>query len=616
MYKFIFSVLFALLFNFNATSQFHIIPEPNSIKYLNSSSGIKKSIFIKSDQEDRFELDQLKKILTSKGYNIVNTAKNASPIVLSRSNDRSFRPEYYSLNISKGSINIKAQTAKGIYYAIQTLDQILPNYSKEVVVQNVEIKDAPRFGWRGLMLDVSRHFFTVDEVKSYIDQMSKYKFNTFHWHLTDDNGWRIEIKALPRLTEIGAWRVQRFGKFNNRKDPQPGEVASYGGYYTQQQIKEVIQYASERHITIVPEVDIPGHSMALLAAYPELSTRKEAKYVNPGTAFSEWYGNGKFKMLIENTLNPVDEKVYETLDVIFSEIATLFPGEYIHAGGDEAYHGFWEEDENCKKFMSENNMKEVVELQSYFMKRVEKIISGKGKKMIGWDEILEGGIAEGAAVMSWRGLKGGIEAASHGHKVVMSPTTYAYLDYSQGDHSVEFPIYADLSLKKSYEFEPVPVGVDPSMILGAQGNLWTEQIPNLSHAFYMTYPRAFSIAETAWSNPELKNWSNFVKKVEHHIDLFEKDEIQINRSFRDPYITFKKMNNKIYCEMTCEVEEATIYYTIDQTFPDKKSAVFTLPFEVPEGEIMIKAVTYKDGQPYGRLINLNWAEVSRRIKKL
>lgn len=616
MYKFIFSVLFALMFNFSAISQFYIIPEPNSIKYHNSTSSIKKSIFIKSDQEYRFEVDQLKNVLTSKGYSIVNAAKNATTVVLSTTNDRSFRPEFYTLNISKGNINLKAQTAKGIFYAIQTLDQILPVYSKDVVVQNAEITDAPRFGWRGLMLDVSRHFFTVDEVKSYIDQMSKYKFNTFHWHLTDDNGWRIEIKALPKLTEVGAWRVQRFGKFNNRKDPQPGEVASYGGYYTQQQIKEVIQYATERHITIVPEVDIPGHSMALLAAYPELSTRKEAKHVNPGTAFSEWYGNGKFKMLIENTLNPVDEKVYETLDVIFSEIAALFPGEYIHAGGDEAYHGFWEEDENCKKFMSENNMKEVVELQSYFMKRVEKIIAGKGKKMIGWDEILEGGIAEGAAVMSWRGLKGGIEAASHGHKVVMSPTTYAYLDYSQGDHSVEFPIYADLSLKKSYDFEPVPAGVDPSMILGAQGNLWTEQIPNLSHAFYMTYPRAFSIAETAWSNPDLKNWSHFVNKVEHHIDLFEKDEKQISKAFRDPYVTFKKMNNKIYCEMTCEVEETTIYYTFDQTFPDKKSAVFTIPFEVPEGEIMIKAITYKDGKPYGRLINLNWAEVSRRIKKL
>lgn len=616
MYK-IFAVTI-LIFHFNtiAFTQYNIIPEPNSINYLTTSSKINKSIYISSVGDYRFEVEYLTKLLIEKGYLIVNSKKNATILNITTSKDRSFRPEFYNLSINKGSINVTAQTGKGVFYAIQSINQILPDYKPNTVITNVEITDSPRFGWRGLMLDVSRHFFTVDEVKAFIDQMAKYKFNTFHWHLTDDNGWRIEIKSLPKLTEVGAWRVQRNGKFNNRKDPQPDEPATYGGFYTQEQIKEVINYAAARHITIVPEVDVPGHSMAMLAAYPELSTRKEPKYVNPGTAFSEWYGDGKFKMLVENTLNPVDEKVYETLDKVFGEIATLFPGEYIHAGGDEAYHGYWDEDETCRDFMKKNNMKEVVELQSYFMKRVEKIISSKGKKMIGWDEILEGGIAEGAAVMSWRGLKGGIEAASNGHKVVMSPTTYAYLDYTQGDHSVEFPIYADLSLKKSYEFEPVPGGVDPSMILGAQGNLWTEQIPNLNHVFYMTYPRAMSIAETAWSNPEKKNWSNFVNKVEYHISLFENEEKQISKAHRDPYITFKKMNEKIYCEITSQVEDATIYYTFDQTFPDKKSLVYTLPFVVPEGDIMIKATTYKNGKPYGKTISLNWAEVSRRMKKL
>jgi hexosaminidase len=234
--------------------------------------------------------------------------------------------------------------------------------------------------------------------------------------------------------------------------------------------------------------------MAALAAYPELSTRKEPKTVNPGAKFAEWYGDGKFEMLIENTLNPADEKVYEFLDKVFTEIAALFPGEFIHMGGDECYHGYWEKDVEVQKFMKKHQIKDSHELQSYFVKRTEKIINSKGKKMIGWDEILEGGLAEGAAVMSWRGMKGGIEAAKMGHEVVMSPTTFAYLDYTQGDHSVENPIYADLSLEKAYSFEPVPEGIDAKLILGGQGNLWTEVIPDLQFAFYMTYPRAFAIA--------------------------------------------------------------------------------------------------------------------------
>ena len=285
--------------------------------------------------------------------------------------------------------------------------------------------DYPRFGWRGLMLDVSRNFFSKEDVKQYIDQMARFKYNTFHWHLTDDNGWRIEIKSLPKLTEVGAWRVPRYGQFSERAKPNPGEKATVGGFYTQEDIKEIIQYAADRNITIVPEVDVPGHSMAAIAAYPELSCTKDPNTkVNPGSSFSEWYGDGKFKMLLDNTLNPSDEKVYEFLDKVFTEIAALFPNPYIHVGGDECYKGFWTEDPGCQALMKKMNMKKPEELQSYFMKRVETILKSKGKKLIGWDEILEGGLAPEATVMSWRGIKGGIEAAKLGHDVVMTPNNF------------------------------------------------------------------------------------------------------------------------------------------------------------------------------------------------
>ena len=266
--------------------------------------------------------------------------------------------------------------------------------------------------------------------------------------------------------------------------------------------------------------------MALLAAYPELSTKKEITQVSVGHKFAEWFDDGSFKIYTENMLNPANEKVYQTLDKIYSEIAKLFPGEYIHMGGDECYKGYWEESNEVKNFMKKNEMENMHDLQAYFIDRVQKIIESKGKKMIGWDEITEGHLNQDAAVMSWQGTKGGIKAAKLGHKVVMSPTTYAYLDYIQGDKSVENSIYASLSLEKSYKFEPVPDSVNPKFIMGGQGNLWTEVIPTLSFAYYMTYPRALSISETLWSPKEKKNWENFANKTLVHFNRFDEQKIK------------------------------------------------------------------------------------------
>ena len=271
-----------------------------------------------------------------------------------------------------------------MFYGTQTLTQLLPQAvesqtatSANWTLPAVRITDYPRFGWRGIMLDVSRHFFPKEDVKRYIDQLARLKYNTFHWHLTDDNGWRIEIKSLPKLTEVGAWRVARSGHFGDRADPKPGEPVPYGGFYTQDDIKEIVAYARARNVTIVPEIDVPGHSMAALAAYPELSCTKAAVSVNPGTPFSEWYGNGTFKMKVENTLNPSDEKVYAFLDKVFTEVAALFPNPYIHVGGDECYKGYWAQDTACQALMKKLNIRHVEDLQGYFMSRVEKILDGE-----------------------------------------------------------------------------------------------------------------------------------------------------------------------------------------------------------------------------------------------
>jgi hexosaminidase len=532
--------------------------------------------------------------------------------------------EGYKLEVNSLSIKLSANQSAGIFNGFQTLRQLFPvefesnhnNHLESIKVSGCKIIDYPRFKWRGLMLDVSRHFFTVDEVKAYIDKMSQFKFNVFHWHLTDDEGWRIEIKSLPKLTEVGAWRVQRYGSFGkDRPYPSPNEETTYGGFYTQDQIKDVVKYALERNITIVPEIDMPGHSMAALAAYPELSTKKEAKFVSPGSKFSEWYGNGKFKMLIENTLNPTDEKVYDFVEKVFSEIAELFPGDYIHMGGDECYKGYWEEDTLVQKFMKTNNIKDAHELQSYFVKRVEKIISSKGKKLIGWDEILEGGLAESAAVMSWRGMKGGIEAAKMGHQVVMSPSTYAYLDYTQGDYSVENKVYANLSLETCYSFEPVPTDVDPKYILGGQGNLWAEKVPSLPFAFYMTYPRALAISETLWSPKENKDWNSFISRVENEFERFDNANVNISKAVLDPIIRVFYDENKLMCELKNSVPNTEIYYTINNTYPAKFGIKYTEPFEIPNGDLNLITQTIKNGNAIGRELKVHRTELEKRISK-
>lgn len=621
MKKIISTFLFLTLF-YQSFGQHEIIPTP--VNYVqNENELVFDNLIIKVNANNK-EIDQytqqFEQHLTTIGFRKYNDkTQKTIEVTLNKKENSELGDEGYILEVNQQGIKLSANKAAGIFNGYQTLKQMIPVIKGEelVVIKSCKIVDYPRFAWRGLMLDVSRHFFTVDEVKSYLDKMSEYKFNVFHWHLTDDQGWRIEIKSLPKLTEIGAWRVERHGRFGEERPfPKEGEKATYGGFYTQDQIKDIVQYASDRNITIVPEIDIPGHSMAALAAYPELSVNKQPTFVVPGSKFVNWHGGGKFDMIIENTLNPTDEKVYNFIDKVFTEVAQLFPGKYIHMGGDEAYHGFWERDADVQKFMKKNKIKNGEELQNYFVKRVEKIISKKGKKMIGWDEILDGGsLAEGAIVMSWRGMKGGIKAAKMGHEVVMTPTTYAYLDYTQGDKSVENRIYASLSLEKTYEFEPVPEEINAKYVLGGQGNLWTEGIATMPFAFYMTYPRAFSLAETFWSTKENKNWDDFIRRTEKHFNRFETAKINISKAVFDPIITVYLENDKLMCKLENSVPNTEIYYTIDNTYPVKFGQQYIKPFEIPEGDLDLHTQTYRNGEFIGRKLHVSRKDLVKRIKK-
>lgn len=554
---------------------------------------------------------------------ILNKKANKKAINILLVKNAEIGEEGYILEVKSSEITLSATTHKGVFNGLQTLRQLLPsdwesksNPSSKGEIIGCKIVDYPRYKWRGLMLDVSRHFFTVDEVKQYIDRMSTYKFNVFHWHLSDDEGWRVEIKSLPKLTELGAWRVERNGRFGEgRPYPKEGEKNTYGGFYTQEQIKDVVKYAAERNITIVPEIDMPGHSMAILTAYPELSTKKEPKFVNPGSKFAEWFGPHEFKMLIENTLNPADEKVYEFVDKVMTELAQLFPGEYIHMGGDEAYHGFWEEDKNVQAFMKKNNLKDTKELQGYFVKRVNTIINSKGKKMIGWDEILDGGgLPKSTSVMSWRGMDGGIKAAKDGHQVVMAPTTFAYIDYTQGDKSVENPIYSDLSLAKSYSFEPTPEGVDPKYILGGQANLWTEVIPTIQFAFYMTYPRAMAIAEKVWSPKGASDFTNFLNRLEGEFKRFDNAEVNISKAIYEPEVKVIKRDNKFILELSTAIPNAEVFYSLDNTYPAKYAKQYNAPVEIPEGDLKLRTQTYRNGHELGRELIIPREDLIKRAK--
>jgi len=424
----------------------------------------------------------------------------------------------YTMDISIHGIQISAATNLGFFYAFQSLMQLVET-STSNRIHCLHISDSPQFSWRGMHLDCSRHFFSVAEVKRYIDLMSLYKMNVFHWHLTDDQGWRIEIKKYPKLAQISAWRNgSMVGEYSDKKfDSIP-----YGGYYTQNQIREVVSYAAQRHITIVPEIEMPGHSLAVLAAYPEFGCNNSKLEV------------GKMWGVFDDVFCAGNDSVYIFLQNVLDEVIALFPGKYIHIGGDECPKTFWKVCEKCQNKIKENQLADEHQLQSYFVQRIEKYVNSKGKSIIGWDEILEGGLAPNAAVMSWRGTSGGIAAAQASHFVVMTPGNPCYFDHYQAKNFTTQPhaIGGYNPLSAVYAFNPIPAELsneNAQYILGAQGNVWTEYVLTFSQVEYMAMPRMIALAENLWTYDSKQNFDDFVSRLKINTSLLDKRKVNYSK---------------------------------------------------------------------------------------
>jgi hexosaminidase len=456
---------------------------------------------------------QLENLYGLKNKLFFSGAPEKKSIFIKLNTGLSISKEAYNLTVSPKGILLEAPSVSGLFYGIQSLKQLMPPIKQnlsEVVIPAVEIKDTPRFPWRGLHLDVGRHFMPKDFILKFLDYMAMHKLNTFHWHLTEDQGWRIEIKKYPRLTEVGSIRKETLvGHFGSKSyDGTPA-----GGFYTQEEVKEVVAYAADRFITVVPEIEMPGHSLGALAAYPEFGcTGGPYEVATTWGVFDDVYCAGK-------------DTTYTFLQDVLSELIPLFPGEYFHIGGDECPKTRWQKCPLCKQKMKEEGLKTEHELQSYFVQRMEKYLNENGKKLIGWDEILEGGLAPNAAVMSWRGDKGGIAAAKEHHFVVMTPGEFCYFDHYQADPQNEpLAIGGYLPLKKVYSYEPVPATLsdeDAKYILGAQGNLWTEYIKIPEQVEYMAYPRAAALSEVIWSPKGPKDFENFKIRLNRLTKLYD-----------------------------------------------------------------------------------------------
>ena len=627
---FVVHVVFISLFA--QTQNIAIIPEP--VQVINKTGTFvlpaRLTVGISKAEGTDAVINALKQKLKVTGSSVVVVEKGATSnflLALNAKPDNTLGTEGYRLSVTPKAVVIKANKAAGLYYGLQTLFQLFPKEIESTTpVRNVkwavpciEVTDYPRFGWRGLMFDVARHFFTKEEVKHYIDDMVRYKFNLLHLHLTDDEGWRIEIKSLPNLTKVGAWRVNKTGYFGTFSPPTPDEPKDYGGFYTQEDMKEIIRYAKDRFVDILPEVDVPAHSLAAIVSYPELSCTPEANTyrVRSGEAIMDWSHGAPPIALVDNTLCPANEKVYTFLDKVVTELAQLFPFEYIHMGGDEAPHNFWEKNEQIKDLMKREGLTTMEQVQNYFTKRVDSIVRSKGKKFMGWDEILMGGgLPADAAVMSWRGMKGGVEAAKSGHEVVMSPSDFAYIDYMQGDVALEPRIYASLSLSKTYQFDPLPEGVDPKFILGGQANLWTEQVYNMRHAEYMTYPRALAISESVWSPKAKKDWNHFYKKVESEFGRMDEAEIKYATSVYEPKFDLSRNSNgQLQIAIETEAPDLTVHYTFDNSFPDNFYPVYKEPLTPPKDAVMLRVVSYRGKQQMGRMISVPIADLEQRAGK-
>lgn len=505
-----------------------IIPQPQSVVVKAGSFVLAKNTKLAFDKSSgaksaTFLNDYLQKFY--KFHLATASSKNAA-LVLSVIPSADAAKGSYSLTVTGQKITVTGVDEQGLFYGVQSLIQLLPVAASgtSLHIPQVAVTDAPRFGYRGLMLDCGRHFMPVSFVKEYIDFIALHKMNTFHWHLTEDQGWRIEIKKYPKLTEVGAWRN---GTIIGHHPGTGNDETKTGGYYTQAEIKEVVKYAADRYITIIPEIEMPGHSSAAIAAYPELSCFPEqATEVLKGVT---WSGPRTGKQVqqswgVYSDVYAPTEYTFNFLENVLSEVIALFPSQYIHIGGDECPKDYWKKSAFCQNLIKEKGLKDEEGLQSYFIQRIEKFLNSKGKRIIGWDEILEGGIAPNATIMSWRGEEGGIAAAKEKHNVIMTPSPYVYLDHNQKKNEDSVTIGGYLPIQRVYSYDPIPKELaadEVKYILGAQANVWTEYMKGPSKVEYMLFPRIAALSEVLWSAKETKGYEGFKKRLQTELQRYQ-----------------------------------------------------------------------------------------------
>ncbi|MNX75168.1 Beta-hexosaminidase [compost metagenome] len=524
--SFFFSLLLCTTLSF--AQEVNIIPQPVKVVRNTGSFVItSQTSLVVTNKEDNATAAFLNGYLSNYYGFVLPIAKKATKNYIrltSQKNIEGLKSEGYTFKSDKNGVEITGNAAIGTFYGMQTLIQLLPvEKSKSLAIAAVEVKDEPRFEYRGAMLDVGRHYFPVAFVKKYIDYLALHKMNYFHWHLTEDQGWRIEIKKYPKLTEIGS---KRNGSIIGSYPGKGSDNTPEGGFYTQEEVKDIVKYASDRFITVIPEIEMPGHGSAAIASYPELSCFPNEKTQLPDNMISakskQEMANGRNKIVqetwgVHSDVYVPSEYTFKFLQDVIDEVVVLFPSKYIHVGGDEAPKDAWKRSEFCQQLIKEKGLKDEHGLQSYFIQRMEKYINGKGRTLIGWDEILEGGLAPNAVVMSWRGEEGGIAAAKENHQVIMTPGSHVYLDHSQTKNEKEVTIGGYLPIETVYGYEPIPKELNEQQakyVLGAQGNVWTEYMANPAKVEYMIFPRLSALSEVLWSSKENKNWPEFQTKIE------------------------------------------------------------------------------------------------------
>ena len=593
-------ILILSIFCFSAYSQdpeVVLIPKPQHIEIHNGTFNLDKNTSFFFEPEFEIAGNFFQEFLQSGAeFQLKKNLKNKAHISIEK--DSNQPAEGYSLTISDSKITIKTNDASGAFYAIQTLRQLLPpilekslstkGENKSFLLPQLNITDFPKFRYRGMHLDVSRHFFDKEFVKKYIANIAMLKMNYFHWHLTEDQGWRIEIKQYPKLTSIGGFRNEtRIGHYEDKPERYDGK--RYGGFYTQEDIKEVVAFAQKHNVIIIPEIEMPGHAQAAISSYPELGCTGEQIPVA-----TTW---GVF----EDIFCPKEE-TFSFLENVLSEVIPLFPGEYIHIGGDEAPKLRWKNCDHCQKLIADLDLKDEDGLQSYFIHRIEDFVNSKGKKIIGWDEILEGGLAPNATVMSWRGMQGGIDAAKQKHDVIMTPVSHAYFDYYQSENLDEpTAIGGFLPLKKVYSLNPIPNELteeEGKYIIGAQANLWTEYIPTTKQVEYMVFPRILAMSEVVWSGPSKnfdKDYPDFFSRVEEFMKRLDALDINYANYLYEVEGAVLKKDGKVFYELTTPTKGKEIKYAIN----DSETKVYSKPVLI-EGDSKITANVFRNDEKLGR----------------